>query len=72
MESRIVKGRHKALKYRVLVAVECIKEYNVVARDVVEAGRLAEARATKRNKNLANKGYIVGDVETALIEEREE
>jgi hypothetical protein len=40
-----------------------------VARDKEEASAFAEARALKNNNSLAVKGYIVGDVETALIEE---
>lgn len=69
MDTRLGNNRKGATKYKVLVAVECIKEYNVVARDKEQASVLAEARATKRNKQLANKGYIVGDVETAFVEE---
>ena len=69
MNTRIGSNRKGPTKFKVLVAVECIKEYNVVAKDKEEASAFAEARAMKRNKDLANKGYVVGDVETALVEE---
>ena len=69
MDTRLGNNRKGATKYKVLVAVECIKEYNVVARDKEQASMMAEARATKRNKQLFNKGYVVGEVETALVEE---
>jgi len=69
VQSRMKKSRHNATKYKVLVAVECIKEYKVVARDKEEASAFAEARAMKNNNSLAVKGYVVGDVETALVEE---
>lgn len=69
MDTRLGSNRKGTTKYKVLLAVECIKEYNVVARDKEQASMLAEARATTRNKQLAKIGYVVGDVETALIEE---
>lgn len=67
MDTRLGNNRKGATKYKVLVAVECIKEYNVVAHDKEQASMLAEARAIKRNKQLTKQGYVVGDVETALV-----
>ena len=52
-----------------LVAVECIKEYTVMAIDKEEAEEIALGRATQKNKVLANRDFIIGDIEVALIEE---
>ena len=63
------KHRHKASRFKVLVAVECIKEYDIVALDAKEASELAENRAIQKSKLLKQRGFIIGDVETALVEE---
>jgi len=61
--------RTKASRFKVLVAVECIKEYTVMAIDKEEAAEIAESRAIQKNKVLKDRDYIIGDVEVALIEE---
>lgn len=61
--------RTKASRFKVLVAVECIKEYTVMAIDKEEAEEIALGRATQKNKVLANRDFIIGDIEVALIEE---
>lgn len=61
--------RNKASRFKVLVAVECIKEYTVMAIDKEEAEEIALGRATQKSKLLQQRDYIIGDVEVALIEE---